>query len=80
MFKSLGSKINTFIQQGCIKLIKSESKDFYNVTKDYISNKCCSFELSISQRILEENVSKYEVTVFNIDDNQKCFLSSKSAY
>ncbi len=28
MFKILGSEINTFIQQGCIKLIKSES--FYN--------------------------------------------------
>ncbi len=27
--------INTFIQQGCIKLIKSDSKDIYNVTKDF---------------------------------------------
>ncbi len=26
--------INTFIQQGCIKLIKIDSKDIYNVTKD----------------------------------------------
>jgi len=26
-------EINTFIQQGCIKLIKSDSKDIYNVTK-----------------------------------------------
>ncbi len=25
-------KINTFIQQGCIKLIKSDSKDIYNVS------------------------------------------------
>jgi len=39
--KSLGSvrlflkkEINTFIQQGHIKLIKSDSKDIYNVTKD----------------------------------------------
>ena len=46
-------EINTFIQQGCIKSIKSDSKDIYNVTKDYISNKCCSFELSIHQRILK---------------------------
>ncbi len=27
--------MNTFIQQGCIKLIKSGSKDIYNVTKDF---------------------------------------------
>jgi len=26
-----------FIQQGRIKLIKSDSKDIYNITKDYIS-------------------------------------------
>ncbi len=26
-------KINTFTQQGCIKLIKSESKDYYIVKK-----------------------------------------------
>jgi len=26
-------KINTLIQQGCIKLIKSDRKDIYNVTK-----------------------------------------------
>ncbi len=27
-------EINTFIQQGCIKLIKSDITDIYNVTKD----------------------------------------------
>ncbi len=27
-------EINTFFQQGCIKLIKSDSKDISNVTKD----------------------------------------------
>jgi len=26
-------KINNFIQQWCVKVLKSESKDFYNVTK-----------------------------------------------
>jgi len=36
----------------------------YNVTKDSISNKCCSFELSIHQRILGK---KWYKTVFNID-------------
>ncbi len=26
--------MNTFIQQECFKLIKSESKDIYNITND----------------------------------------------
>ncbi len=30
--------------KSCIKLIKSDSKDIYNVKKIYISNKCCLFE------------------------------------
>ncbi len=37
-------EINTFIQQGCIKLIKSDSKDIYVIK--YIK-KLCYFELSI---------------------------------
>jgi len=32
---------NNFIQQGCIKLIKSDSKDMYNMSNEYY------FELSI---------------------------------
>ncbi len=40
-------EINTFIQQGHNKLIKSGS---YIVTKNYIVDKCCSFEPYI-QRI-----------------------------
>ncbi len=28
-------EINTFIQQGCFKLIKSDDKDICNVTKDF---------------------------------------------
>ncbi len=35
-----------------------------------ILDKCCSFELSLHQRIIK----KWYTTVFNIDDNQKCFL------
>jgi len=38
--------MNTFIQQGHIKLIKSESKDIYNVTKDFYFN-ADVFSLSI---------------------------------
>ncbi len=26
---------NTFMQQGCIKLVKSDCKDIYNVLKDF---------------------------------------------
>ncbi len=36
-------EINTVIYQGCIKLIKSHSKDMYDVNKRSVSNKCCSF-------------------------------------
>ncbi len=30
--------MNTFIQQGCIKLIKSDNKDIYNVNYFFIIN------------------------------------------
>ncbi len=59
-FKSLGlerfflEEINAFIQQGRIKLIKSDSKVIYNVSKVCTSDKCCSSELSIQQRILNK--------------------------
>jgi len=36
-------------------LIKSYSKDIYNVKKDSNLNKCCSFELSIHHRIMGGN-------------------------
>jgi len=39
-------KVIFFIQQGCIKLIKSLSKDINNAAKDFISNKIF-FKLSI---------------------------------
>ncbi len=29
------NEINIFIQQRCIKFIKSDSKDIYNLTKDF---------------------------------------------
>ncbi len=56
--------INTFTQQGCIKLMKSDTKDIYNVAKISISYKCCSFELS--------TIILSSLTVFIIDNNQKC--------
>ncbi len=54
--------MNTFVHQGRIILLKSDSKDIYNVAKDYKGSQIKS------------------TTVFNIDNNQKCVLSSKSAY
>ncbi len=32
-------EINTFIKQGCIKLIKSDSKNIYDVAKDFHKKK-----------------------------------------
>ncbi len=51
--------MHTFIQQECFKLIKSDSKYIYNVAKYFYVNKCCSFQLYLS-----ENPEK---GVFNID-------------
>ncbi len=33
----------TYIQEGCINLIKYDREDIYNVQKTSISNKFCSF-------------------------------------
>ncbi len=61
---------NTFIHQGCFKLTKSDSKYIYIVTENVHS-----FAVSQSTKILSST------TVFSINNNnQKCFLSSKSAY
>ncbi len=35
--------MNTYIQQGCIKLIKTDSKDIYNVRKYYCLKKVSVF-------------------------------------
>ncbi len=66
---------------------KVTAKAFIMLLKISISDKCYSFELSIHLWILKKNqcitVSTkicISTTVFNIDNNQKCFLSSKSAY
>ncbi len=67
------------IQEGGIKCIKNESKDSHNVTKSYILNQFRSFELYI-----HKNASlfpqKHYITAFNINNNKKCFLSSKSEW
>ncbi len=68
-------EMNTFIQQGCIKLIKCDSKtlnkSFLMLQKISISNKCSSFILSVYQNILIKGVSTKIwsiTTVFNIDN------------
>ncbi len=76
--------MNTFIQQGCIKLMKSEIKGIYNVNK-YLYFKVMPFELSVHQRILKKMYHVYTkilsvTTVFNIHNYRKCFLRSKSEY
>ncbi len=59
--------------------LKSASKDIYNVTKDF--NKYYPFAFSINQRILKNKICHVSTkiwsstTVFNTDNNQKCFLS-----
>ncbi len=57
-------RINTFIQHGCIKLIKSDWKDIY-VQMISVSNKCCSFELLIYKRILNYVSVSTNIFVFN---------------
>ncbi len=39
------NKKKTFYSGRCFKLINIDSKAIYNVTKDFISNKCCYFKL-----------------------------------
>jgi len=66
--------VNTIIQQGCTELIKSGSKD---LSKNYISNKCCSFELSIHQNILKKEAQPFSTLI--IFKTKYC-LSSKLAH
>ncbi len=73
---------NTFIQQGCIQLIKSDGQDLYNVTKRFL------FQINaVLLNILFIKELKYQDFQQNAQQhdhfhnyNKKCFLSSKSAY
>jgi len=65
------------------QLIKSVSKDSYNVTEDSISNKILFLFIKESKKCITVSTKIYSdsTTVFNIDNiNQKSFSSSKSAY
>ncbi len=73
-------EIDTFMQQGCVKLVKSESKDIYKVSKFIFQIKAVLlnflFIKSWIKRIMVP--TKYSSTsVFNIDNSKKYFLSSK---
>ncbi len=47
--------MNPFIKQGHITLISSKNvKAVIMLQKSSISNKCCSFELSVHQRVLKK--------------------------
>ncbi len=60
---------------------KVSVKTFIMLQNIAISNKCCSLELSIHLWILKNKMYHVSTkilsstTVFNIDNNQKCFLS-----
>ncbi len=69
---------SSLISEDALNLQTVIVKTFEMLQKTSISNKHCSFELSL-QRILK-TITVSPTTVFNIDNNQKCFLSSKSAY
>ncbi len=73
-------EINTFIQQECIKLINSDSKDIYKMLQK-ISNKSCL----LNSLFIEESVKKNSAVSMKIlssttgkqhRKNRKCFLSA----
>ncbi len=58
-----GKAIITFIQHRLIKLFKCNSKDIYNVTNCFYSNKCCSFELTLKKSI---SVSEKKIIILYV--------------
>jgi len=68
--------ISTAVQKLGVSWISNKMKiksDICNVTNIYISNKCCPFELSIHQRILNKKKMCHGF-------QKHVFLSSKSSY
>jgi len=64
-------EINTFIHQGLIKLINSDRKDVYNVTKDFFLNDSYSsknhelfFTKLYPTLILIMNAFKHQIIIF----------------
>ncbi len=69
-------EMNILIQQGCIKLTQRDSKTVITLQKISISNKCCSFELSIHQRILKKIYITVSTKIY-IDNIQKCLQQNR---
>ncbi len=72
-----------FIQQGCMKLFKTESKDISNVTKNFYHKEMLLFWTLYSPNnpeiVLPWYQQKYKI-VYNITKNDKWFFSTKSTY
>jgi len=76
-------EMNTFIQQGCIKLIKSDSKDNIMLRFQFEINAVLLnllFSKESWQKYIQFPQKYYSTTVFNIDNDDKCVSSRKSAY
>ncbi len=81
VWKFFNVLIITFIQQGCIKCIKSDSKTFIMLEK------ICIFQINsvllnflFNRKLFLQKIIWSSTTVFNTDNNQKCLLSTKSVY
>ncbi len=79
IFKFLNEN-NNFIKQGGIELLKCDSKDFY--TKICFKLILLFWALYLSNIFFKNYIKKKSssTTVFSIDTNKKCFLSTKSVY
>jgi len=67
-----GNEFHSYSSWTPDKLINSDRKDIiYNVTEDSVSNKRCSFQLFIHQRILK-NKKISSPKIWKIDNNHKC--------
>jgi len=55
------TELDTFNQQGHIKLIKSDRKYIYNVTKDSVSNKCSKNIIRICNQLLHIILERFHM-------------------
>jgi len=58
-----------------------KNKNMYNLIKGLHFNKCCYLKFLLIKGILKQMFQfPKKATIFNIDNNKKCFLSTKSVY
>ncbi len=78
-FRFFWKKSILLFSKDTLNCSKVTVKTFIMLQKISVSNKCCSLELSINQRILKKKMYQFpqnilgSTTDFNIDNNQKCF-------